>query len=96
MEAARMTSAIVVLMALIGFWLWLYFAALLWDGLGGRWAQKSRRGFAWLETLDAQPPSLSKALKYVAGLPYHAIWMRPGWSFAVSLLVLALLAWQLV
>ena len=39
-----------VLMAVIGVWLWLYFAALLWDGLGGRWAQKSARGRSWLQT----------------------------------------------
>ena len=91
-----MTSAIVLLMALIGFWLWLYFAALLWDGLGGRWAQKSQRGFAWLKALDQQPPSPSKALRYIGGLPYHAIWMRPGYSFVAALLVLAILAYQLV
>ena len=91
-----MTPVVVTLMALIAFWLWLYFAALLWDGLGGRWAQKSERGRLWFGNIRKNPFNARRALELVVGAPYHAIWLRPGYSFAISFLLLVILSYLLL
>ena len=96
-----MTPVVLVLMALLGFWLWLYFAALLWDGLGGRWAQKSERGRSWLRAQkeklrEKRHRNLKDALVLLGAIPYHAIWVRPGYSFGISLFLLAVLSCLLI
>ena len=100
-----MSPVVLVLMAVIGIWLWLYFAALLWDGLGGRWAQKSARGRDWLQAhkekmqekmQEKKPPSVKDAVAFAAGLPYHSIWLHPRISLGVSLGLLVMLFYLLI
>lgn len=92
-----MERAVMALMALIGFWLWLYFAALLWDGLGGRWAAKSERGRAWLQAhWNKKDRTAGDLLALAGGIAYHAIWLRPKISLGVSVLLLALLSYLLL
>ena len=96
-----MEPVVILLMALIGVWLWLYFAALLWDGLGGRWALKSQRGRSWLQAYKAKMQekkgrSAKDVLAFAAGFPYHMIWLHPRISLGVSLLLLAVLSYLLI
>ena len=96
-----MSLVTLLLIAAIGMWLWLYFAALLWDGLGGRWAQKSARGRSWLQTYkekmrEKKGRAIKDALAFAAGFPYHAIWLHPRISLGVSLLLLAVLSYLLI
>ena len=96
-----MSIVVLVLMALVGMWLWLYFAALLWDGLGGRWALKSERGRNWLQAQkekmqDKKHRSVKDVLAFAGGFPYHSIWLHPGISLGVSLFLLAVLSYLLI
>lgn len=93
-----MERVVIGLIALIGFWLWLYFAALLWDGLGGgRWAQKSARGRAWLQAhWNKKGRAVTDLLALAGGITYHAIWLRPKISFCVSVALLVLLSYLLL
>lgn len=96
-----MEPVVISLIALIGFWLWLYFAALLWDGLGGRWALKSERGRSWLQAhkqklQETKGRSVKDVLALAGGFPYHAIWLHPRISLGVSLFLLAVLSFLLI
>jgi hypothetical protein len=92
-----MDRVVIALMALIGFWLWLYFAALLWDGLGGRWAQKSARGRTWLQAhWNKKDRTARDLLALVGGISYHAIWLHPKISLGVSVVLLAALSYLLL
>ena len=92
-----MERVVVALMALIGFWLWLYFAALLWDGLGGRWALKSERGRSWVQAhRDKKDRTLKDRLAFAGGIAYHSIWLYPRISLGVSVVLLAVLSFLLI
>ena len=70
-------------------------------GLGGRWAQKSERARSWLRAQkekrrDMGRYTIKDALGFLGGVPYHAIWMRPGYSFVIVLILLAVLSYLLI
>jgi len=91
------STVVLLLMALIGMWLWLYFAALLWDGLGGTWALKSERGRTWLQAhKDKKDRTAKDVLSFAGGIFYHSIWLHPGISLGVSLFLLAALSYLLI
>jgi hypothetical protein len=92
-EETALSLVVLLMIAVIGTWLWLYFAALLWDGLGGRWAQKSARGRNWLQTQrDRKNRTPKDWLAFAGGIVYHSIWLHPRISLGVSLVLLVLLS----
>jgi hypothetical protein len=92
-----MSTLVLLLIGIIGFWLWLYFAALLWDGLGGRWALKSERGRSWLQAHKGKKGwSVKNALVFAGGFPYHSIWLHPRISLGVCVFLLAVLSYLLI
>ena len=96
-EETALNTVVLVLMAVVGMWLWLYFAALLWDGLGGRWAQKSARGRSWLQAhKEKKDRTVKDVLSFAGGIFYHSIWLHPGFSLGVSLFLLAVLSYLLI